>query len=185
MFACLWRSAAAHLAGSTAAAGADYDGDVAAHYARAVKMLPSLAAHHVLGTLGTYSFGPDARLAIQTRLSQLHTAQTLAQRTHPVACRWHRWMERYLVRGLEAHGLGERTCKERVWLFCRLRGQTPGSADMSWGPSSILRGVGGSEEAAVYLSRELTRLGYCVRVYGNPTPEEYGLGLSTVCLVMI
>lgn len=38
-----------------------------------------------------------------------------------------------------------------------------------------MRGIGGSEEAAVYLSRELRKLGLCVRVYGNPNPEEYGL----------
>jgi glycosyltransferase involved in cell wall biosynthesis len=27
----------------------------------------------------------------------------------------------------------------------------------------------------VYLSRELTKLGYCVRIYGNPPPEELGV----------
>ena len=51
----------------------------------------------------------------------------------------------------------------------------PGTADQSWGPSSVVRGLGGSEEAAVYLSRELTRRGYCVRVYGNPPTEEFGV----------
>jgi hypothetical protein len=37
-----------------------------------------------------------------------------------------------------------------------------------WGPASIQKGVGGSEEAAIHLSRELSKRGFCVIVYGNP-----------------
>jgi len=48
-----------------------------------------------------------------------------------------------------------------------------------WGPSAIERGVGGSEEAAIYLSRELSERGYCVTVYGNPAAEEWGLDASS------
>jgi hypothetical protein len=41
----------------------------------------------------------------------------------------------------------------------------------SWGPSSLLpggRGLGGSEEAVVYLADELAALGYAVEVYADP-----------------
>lgn len=37
-----------------------------------------------------------------------------------------------------------------------------------WTPDSIKTGLGGSEEAVVYLSRELTKLGWHVTVYANP-----------------
>ncbi|RLN32139.1 hypothetical protein BBJ28_00007066 [Nothophytophthora sp. Chile5] len=42
-----------------------------------------------------------------------------------------------------------------------------------WGPSSVEEsGLGGSEEAVVFLSRELQKLGYWVEVYGNPPPQD-------------
>ncbi|KAF4318925.1 hypothetical protein BBO99_00007912 [Phytophthora kernoviae] len=41
-----------------------------------------------------------------------------------------------------------------------------------WGPSSLNSGLGGSEEAVVFLSRELQKLGYWVEVYGDPSPED-------------
>ncbi|OQR95589.1 UDP-N-acetylglucosamine-peptide N-acetylglucosaminyltransferase, partial [Thraustotheca clavata] len=44
-----------------------------------------------------------------------------------------------------------------------------------WGPSSIDQGVGGSEEAVIYLARELAKLGYQVRVYANPKPSDIGM----------
>lgn len=37
-----------------------------------------------------------------------------------------------------------------------------------WSPDSINDGIGGSEEAVIYLSRELTNAGWKVTVYGNP-----------------
>ena len=37
-----------------------------------------------------------------------------------------------------------------------------------WSPKSLKTGLGGSEEAVVYLSRELTNLGWKVTVYANP-----------------
>ncbi|CAM9108296.1 unnamed protein product, partial [Scytosiphon promiscuus] len=37
-----------------------------------------------------------------------------------------------------------------------------------WGPSSLDQGLGGSEEAVIYLSRELARLGFWVEVYADP-----------------
>lgn len=41
-----------------------------------------------------------------------------------------------------------------------------------WGPDTLDKGMGGSEEAIVYLSRELTKLGWQVTVY-NQRVEEY------------
>ncbi|OQR91512.1 UDP-N-acetylglucosamine-peptide N-acetylglucosaminyltransferase [Achlya hypogyna] len=43
-----------------------------------------------------------------------------------------------------------------------------------WGPSSIARGVGGSEEAVIYLTRELAAKGYDVRVFAQPPADEVG-----------
>lgn len=37
-----------------------------------------------------------------------------------------------------------------------------------WTPDSIAGGIGGSEEAVIYLSQELKKLGWKVTVYGNP-----------------
>lgn len=41
-----------------------------------------------------------------------------------------------------------------------------------WGPDTMQNGLGGSEEAVVYLSRELARLGWLVTVF-NDREEEY------------
>ncbi len=41
-----------------------------------------------------------------------------------------------------------------------------------WGPDMLKDGVGGSEEAVIYLSRELTKLGWKVTVFGD-REEEY------------
>lgn len=41
-----------------------------------------------------------------------------------------------------------------------------------WGPSSLETGLGGSEEAVVFLARELQKLGYWVEVYGDPSPQD-------------
>lgn len=43
-----------------------------------------------------------------------------------------------------------------------------------WSPDSIQTGLGGSEEAVVYMSNELTKLGWKVTVYANPEkPGNY------------
>ena len=47
-----------------------------------------------------------------------------------------------------------------------------GAAWETWGPGSLQTGIGGSEAAAVYLSRELARLGHEVEVAGQVTPCE-------------
>ena len=41
-----------------------------------------------------------------------------------------------------------------------------------WGPEDLESGLGGSEEAVVYLSRELSRLGLWVEVYAQPHKAE-------------
>jgi glycosyltransferase involved in cell wall biosynthesis len=42
------------------------------------------------------------------------------------------------------------------------------SADEEWGPWSLAKGIGGSEEAVIRLSRQLAKLGYKVVVFGKP-----------------
>lgn len=50
--------------------------------------------------------------------------------------------------------------KKSVVFFC-------GKAFEEWGPHTLDKGMGGSEEAIVYLSAELAQLGYYVVVYGE------------------
>lgn len=40
-----------------------------------------------------------------------------------------------------------------------------------WSPKNVKQGIGGSEEAVIYLSRELTKLGYKVTVFGDPQDD--------------
>lgn len=47
-----------------------------------------------------------------------------------------------------------------IVIFC-------GQGFEEWGPHTLDKGMGGSEEAVVYLSRELAKLGYDVTVYGE------------------
>lgn len=42
-----------------------------------------------------------------------------------------------------------------------------GGAWEDWSPISVMRGIGGSEEAVIYLSKELVKLGYKVTVYNQ------------------
>jgi hypothetical protein len=46
---------------------------------------------------------------------------------------------------------------------CLIQGNTPNG---TWGPAWIERGIGGSEQAAVYLAAALQRGGWQVEVYG-------------------
>lgn len=52
-----------------------------------------------------------------------------------------------------------------IVIFC-------GQGYEEWGPHTMDKGMGGSEEAVVYLSRELARLGYEVTVYAEATEYE-------------
>lgn len=60
------------------------------------------------------------------------------------------------------------TAKNSIAIYC-------GATYEAWSPDDVkTKGLGGSEEAVVYLSRELIRLGWCVDVYSNcSTPGEY------------
>lgn len=55
--------------------------------------------------------------------------------------------------------------KSIVW-FC-------GQGFEEWGPHTLDKGMGGSEEAVVYLSREMAKLGYEVTVYGAVNEKYY------------
>ena len=46
---------------------------------------------------------------------------------------------------------------------CLIQGNTPNG---TWGPAWIERGIGGSEQAAIYLAAALQRGGWQVEVYG-------------------
>mmetsp|Transcript_28630 Transcript_28630/g.64874 ORF Transcript_28630/g.64874 Transcript_28630/m.64874 type:complete len:796 (-) Transcript_28630:52-2439(-) len=43
-----------------------------------------------------------------------------------------------------------------------------------WGPTKMLKGMGGANEAVVFASRQLVARGYTVVVYANPGPEDAG-----------
>lgn len=55
--------------------------------------------------------------------------------------------------------------KKSIAIFC-------GQGLEQWGPDTMAKGMGGSEEAVVYLSRELAKLGWSVTVF-NDREEEY------------
>lgn len=56
---------------------------------------------------------------------------------------------------------GNKVLGKRIAIYC-------GPTFEAWGPSDVkTKGLGGSEEAVVYLARELVRLGYVVDVYCN------------------
>jgi glycosyltransferase involved in cell wall biosynthesis len=56
----------------------------------------------------------------------------------------------------------------RVAIYC-------GVNLMPWGPESLFTGIGGSEEAAILMARELARQGCEVSVYANLTSEGHGV----------
>jgi hypothetical protein len=58
-----------------------------------------------------------------------------------------------------------------------------GPAWETWGADSLLTGIGGSEAAAVYISRELARLGHEVEVVGMVRPSEVRYGSGVVRFV--
>ncbi|NBU34911.1 hypothetical protein EBS40_09900 [bacterium] len=53
-----------------------------------------------------------------------------------------------------------------IVIFC-------GQGYEEWGPHTLDKGMGGSEEAVIYLSRELSKLGYNVTVYGEVDNVTY------------
>jgi tetratricopeptide (TPR) repeat protein len=69
-----------------------------------------------------------------------------------------RWLRNDVVKPVEWD-------KDTVVFFC-------GKAFEEWGAHTLDKGMGGSEEAVVYLSRELAKLGKHVTIYGD-VAEEY------------
>ena len=53
-----------------------------------------------------------------------------------------------------------RWAKNEIAIFC-------GPSWEPWSPLSTIKGIGGSEEAVIYLSRELTKIGYKVTVFND------------------
>ena len=58
--------------------------------------------------------------------------------------------------------------KTTVMIWCGPPNSKP------WGPGSLADGIGGSEEAVIYLSREFAQAGFHVEVYGCPPVGEAG-----------
>jgi len=73
---------------------------------------------------------------------------------------------------LVADTVAKRPASRTVAIYCNEYGQThwPG-----WGPSSLkTSGLGGSEEAVVFVSRALASLGWWVEVYNEALPHDLG-----------
>jgi tetratricopeptide (TPR) repeat protein len=56
--------------------------------------------------------------------------------------------------------------KNTIVIFC-------GQGYEEWGPHTLDKGMGGSEEAVVYLSRELANIGYTVTVFGEVDMDDH------------
>jgi len=66
----------------------------------------------------------------------------------------------------------ERRPRSRIVFFCNEFGQTWWP---HWGPNSPENeGIGGSEEAVIFLSRELVKLGFDVEIFAEPRKEDQG-----------
>lgn len=55
--------------------------------------------------------------------------------------------------------------KDEISILC-------GGGFEKWSPKNVKDGIGGSEEAVIYLSRELVKQGYKVTVYGDPKEDR-------------
>jgi len=88
---------------------------------------------------------------------------------------------RYDVR---LRALRESVTTPRVWedntitILC-------GEGYEEWGPHTTDKGMGGSEEAVVYLSRELTKLGYQVVIYGAVDEKIRDGEEGTICPIYL
>lgn len=72
-------------------------------------------------------------------------------------------------RGFRKRPRPKDTGRKVVAIYCHEYGQGWWG---QWGPSSLETGLGGSEEAVVFLSAELQKLGYWVEVYGDPSEKD-------------
>lgn len=66
------------------------------------------------------------------------------------------------------HGIRNQFTKPRKWKKNSIAIICGTSALGAWGPWSLRQGIGGSEEAVIQLSKELTKLGWDVTVYAIP-----------------
>lgn len=64
-----------------------------------------------------------------------------------------------------------RSSKNRIVIYC-------GKSYETWGPQSVHQGIGGSEEAVIYLAPLLAKQGWVVDVYGNPEEEVQANGVN-------
>lgn len=74
----------------------------------------------------------------------------------------------FLLQGMHFHKRARPNGRTVVVIYCYEYGNSWWSP---WGPSSLEKGIGGSEEAVIHLARELQQLGYWVEVYGE-LPEH-------------
>ena len=91
---------------------------------------------------------------------------------HGAVVAYQQWMRIVRGKGREVVIPTRPPDKISVVIFClsRVEGMPQG-----WGPSSLQKhGIGGSEEAVILLSRELSALGFYVEVYAHPPDEEVG-----------
>jgi tetratricopeptide (TPR) repeat protein len=81
------------------------------------------------------------------------------------------WLPKTLQESPVVHGLRRKFTKPTMWPDKSVAIMCGPSALGHWGPWSIEEGIGGSEEAVIQLSQELTKLGYAVTVYATPGPK--------------
>ncbi|KAF0687141.1 Aste57867_21112 [Aphanomyces stellatus] len=120
---------------------------------------------------------PDIRIRTQYNLAALWGQRGDHERANAISMETVREENRLVFQPMQLprHLFESPTRAAVVVIYCHEYGQSWWS---QWGPHSIHAGVGGSEEAVIYLSRELAMLGYTVRVYGNPpnaTVDEFGV----------
>jgi tetratricopeptide (TPR) repeat protein len=76
------------------------------------------------------------------------------------------------VRGLRNVAVSPRKWNDKSFVILCGKGYE------EWGPHTLDKGMGGSEEAVIYLSREMAKLGYEVTVYGEVEGPQVDLALG-------
>lgn len=82
-----------------------------------------------------------------------------------------KWLPKTLLESPVVHGIHRTFSKPRLWAPKTVAIMCGPSALGHWGPWSLQEGIGGSEEAVIQLSRQLTTLGYSVTVFATPGPK--------------
>ena len=73
-------------------------------------------------------------------------------------------MEPTLVQLRNEFSVPKKWADNEITIFC-------GPGFEKWSPKNVAQGIGGSEEAVIYLSKELAKLGWKVTVYADPQDE--------------